>query len=61
MHLWGVVRKIPQVYGVSMRDRSQHEEDTGRTRNDISKDSEGDTDDDRKDRCPQQVRLKSYR
>jgi len=53
MHLWGVVRKIPQVYGVSMRDRSQHEEDTGRTRNDISKDNEGGIDADRKDRHPQ--------
>ena len=53
MHLWGVVRKIPQVYGVSMRDRSQHEEDTGRIGNDLSKDNEGGTDADRKDRHPQ--------
>ena len=61
MHLWGVIRKIPQVYGVSIRNRSQPEKDTGHIGNDLSKDSERGTDVNRKDCHPQQVRLQSYK
>ena len=52
MRFWGVVGKIPLVYGVLIRNRSQPEEDTSRTRNDISKENEGGTDANRKDHRP---------
>ena len=61
MHLWGVIRKNPQVYGVPTRNRSQLEEDTSHIENDLPKDSEGGIDANRKDCYPQQVHLQSYR
>ena len=59
MRFWGVIRKIPWVYGVSTRNRSQSKEDIGHTRNDLSKDSKRGTGADKKDRCPQQVHSKT--
>ena len=51
MRFWGVVGKIPRVYALT-RNKSQPEEDTSRTRNDISKDNEGGAEANRKDHRP---------